>query len=119
MLMDLKTPHFRKGMIILWYGPIVFIPTGWQLCDGTNSTPDLRNNFIVGAGDTYSPDSTGGALSHVHTSDNSHTHSLVGGVNISAGADFSIETDVPVEGGNTGSAGTLPPYYALAYIMKL
>ena len=26
------------------------IPTGWVLCDGTNSTPDLRNRFVIGAG---------------------------------------------------------------------
>ena len=22
------------------------IPTGWALCDGNNSTPDLRNRFV-------------------------------------------------------------------------
>ncbi|HQZ60518.1 MAG TPA: hypothetical protein PLQ39_12655, partial [Acinetobacter sp.] len=25
------------------------IPSGWNLCDGTNGTPDLRDKFIVGA----------------------------------------------------------------------
>lgn len=37
------------GMIIMWHGNIASIPTGWHLCDGTNSTPDLRNKFIVAA----------------------------------------------------------------------
>jgi microcystin-dependent protein len=37
------------GGIIMWSGTIANIPTGWALCDGTNSTPDLRNRFIVGA----------------------------------------------------------------------
>lgn len=46
------------GIIVLWYGAIVDIPAGWQLCDGTNGTPDLRNKFIAGAGDTYAVDDT-------------------------------------------------------------
>ncbi|GAI49997.1 unnamed protein product, partial [marine sediment metagenome] len=31
------------------------IPSGWHLCDGTAGTIDLRNKFLVGAGDTYNP----------------------------------------------------------------
>ena len=41
------------GAIIMWSGLGTEIPTGWQICDGTNGTPDLRNRFVVGAGDTY------------------------------------------------------------------
>jgi len=37
------------GGIIMWSGTIANIPTGWALCNGSNSTPDLRNKFIVGA----------------------------------------------------------------------
>lgn len=40
--------------IAIWVGSVASIPTGWQLCDGTNGTPDLRNKFLVGAGSTYS-----------------------------------------------------------------
>lgn len=47
-----------KGLICIWCGAIVDIPAGWQLCDGTNGTPDLRDKFIIGAGNTYSPDDT-------------------------------------------------------------
>ena len=117
--MEVKTAHFKKGMILLWYGPVVLIPTGWQLCDGTNSTPDLRNRFIVGAGDTYNPAATGGTLTHLHTGDNSHTHTVVGGTDIAAGGAYNQTTGSPNKVGETGSADTLPPYYALAYIMKL
>ena len=28
-------------------------PGGWVLCDGANGTPDLRDKFVVGAGDRY------------------------------------------------------------------
>lgn len=41
----------RKGMIIDWYGKKTEIPTGWSLCDGTNSTPDLSANFTVNSTD--------------------------------------------------------------------
>ncbi|KKM23799.1 hypothetical protein LCGC14_1611500 [marine sediment metagenome] len=117
--MDLTTPHFQKGMIILWYGPIVLIPTGWQLCDGSSGTPDLRNKFVVGAGDTYNPAATGGTLTHNHAGEATHDHSFLSGSGISAGTDLAVVTSAPNKGGTTGSAGTLPPYYALAYIMKL
>lgn len=47
-----------KGIVCLWSGAIVDIPAGWQLCDGTNGTPDLRDKFIIGAGDTYAVDAS-------------------------------------------------------------
>jgi hypothetical protein len=42
------------GTIKLWFNTYASIPTGWQYCDGTNGTPDLRNKFVIGAGSTYS-----------------------------------------------------------------
>jgi microcystin-dependent protein len=48
------------GSIIMWSGAIADIPSGWQLCDGTNNTPDLRNRFIVGAGDEYNINANAG-----------------------------------------------------------
>ena len=39
----------ETGVIVIWSGTIATIPTGFQLCDGTNGTPDLRDKFIVGA----------------------------------------------------------------------
>lgn len=53
---------FVVGQVIMWYGAEVDIPDGWALCNGTNGTPDLRNRFIVGAGDDYPLSATGGAL---------------------------------------------------------
>ena len=80
---------FPSGGIIIWSGAVNQIPTGWVLCDGNNSTPDLRDRFIVGAGTggSYSPGNTGGAASvtlsvaqmpsHSHST-NSHSHSFSG-----------------------------------------
>lgn len=73
------------GGIIGWSGALVDIPTCWQLCDGTNGTPESRNVFIMGAGDTYNPGDTGGAatvdISHQHAkgtlaadNESAHTH---------------------------------------------
>tara|TARA_B100001248_G_scaffold32786_2_gene21131 strand:+ start:5372 stop:7096 length:1725 start_codon:yes stop_codon:yes gene_type:complete len=53
---------FVSGMIILWSGAVNAIPSGFVLCNGSNSTPDLRDRFVVGAGNTYSVGATGGAL---------------------------------------------------------
>lgn len=50
-----------KGSIIPWYGQIKDIPGGFALCDGKNGTPDLRNRFLVGAGNIYGLGNTGGA----------------------------------------------------------
>ena len=71
------------GTIIWYYGlASALTDTGWAICDGTNGTPDLRDRFIVGAGDTYAIGETGGNNStHQHTlastdSGGSHNHSL-------------------------------------------
>ena len=50
-----------SGGIIIWSGAANAIPSGWVLCDGQSSTPDLRNRFVVAAGDTYAVDATGGS----------------------------------------------------------
>ncbi len=108
------------GIILLWRGSLGSIPDGWALCDGTFGTPDLRNRFVVGAGDTYNPDDTGGASNHDHdfTSD-SHMHDFPPGVPIAAGAGLSDTTSNETDSGTTDPKNHLPPYYALAYIMLL
>jgi hypothetical protein len=135
---------FYTGMIMMWSGSIATIPSGWALCNGSNGTPDLRNKFIVGAGSTYNPADTGGSsdaivVSHTHTAtvtDPGHYHinsaqSFVGSTNslrdTQATATSNVYptstefTGITVSNTPAGSSGTnknLPPYYALAYIMK-
>ena len=48
------------GGIIIWSGASNAIPSGWVLCNGSNSTPDLRNRFVIGAGSGYA------AVSYTH-----------------------------------------------------
>lgn len=64
------------GAILMWSGSVASIPSGWVLCNGANSTPDLRNRFIVGAGGSYSVGATGGSANAVAVS---HTHSAYSG----------------------------------------
>lgn len=119
------------GGIIIWSGASNAIPTGWLICDGTNSTPDLRNRFVVGAGSTYSVGATGGSDSVTLTTAQipSHNHPIqirvgVDDDNFSFNQGFS--SDKNDSGGtfnsnNTGggqSHENRPPYYALCYIMK-
>ena len=138
-----------SGMITLWYGSLVSIPDGWFLCDGGNGTPNLKDRFIVGAGNTYSVGATGGSanaivVSHSHTATSSVTdpgHSHVSDSNgatngggggaalsygqgnhpgqstLSASTGISVATSV-ASAGASGTDANLPPYYALAYIMK-
>ena len=135
------------GMISLWYGSIGSVPSGWYLCDGTNGTPDLRDRFVVGAGSTYSVASIGGSadaiiVSHTHTAtvtDPGHFHttpvhpsggSATAGNNNYDGTNTTVlatentstsTTRISVSNASVGVSGTnanLPPYYALAYVMK-
>ena len=58
-----------SGGIIMWSGSIEEIPDGWALCDGNDGRPDLRDKFILGAGNNQSVASTGGSNTHSHTVD--------------------------------------------------
>jgi len=108
-----------SGVILLWSGLPGAIPAGYVLCDGNNGTPDLRNRFIVGAGDTYSVDDTGGNILHKHffTGDG-HTHDLTAGGDILSGAGLDDTTASAQAVGDTDDTNGLPPYHALCYIMK-
>lgn len=124
-----------SGGIIMWHGSIASIPTGFYLCNGSNGTPDLRNQFIVCA----NADISGVACT-----------TLAGGTGVSSGGSTTISQSnlpsynisVPGYAGNgsgltglqittngaspssvnapSGGSGTAytQPYYALAYIMK-
>ncbi|MCP3981416.1 MAG: hypothetical protein GY716_19120 [bacterium] len=66
------------GAIVMWSGTLASIPPGWQLADGTNGTPDLRDRFIVGTETGEAPGNTGGQHSFVLTPVNlpPHTHAF-------------------------------------------
>ena len=147
------SPTLPSGVIVIWSGSTGSIPSGYVICDGSNGTPDLRNSFVLGAGNSYTVGQTGGStdaivVSHTHTAtstvtDPGHAHNSSnnnfmvnyagGGQNgtnnvRSFGFDTATATASAITGitvattnasaGTSGTNANLPPYYALAYIMK-
>lgn len=160
-----STPTYvPTGGMMMW--GTASAPTGYLLCNGaavsrttysalfavigtaygagdgstTFTLPDFRDRFPVGAGTTYSANSTGGSkdaivVSHTHTAtDSGHQHAVTG--NVAGTADLGTAS-----GGNvysptsantgfgyanitvstTGSSGTnanLPPYLGVYFIIK-
>ena len=119
-----------SGVIMMWSGASDAIPTGFVLCNGSNSTPDLRNRFVVGATDTYAVGATGGATStnavlgsvvaNTGTEDNPNqiqdASSSYNGIQNKSSRDRHLHG---VDLNHTHSnIPTVPPYYALCYIMK-
>ena len=131
------------GGIIMWSGSASNVPDGWKLCNGSYNTPDLRNRFIVGAGDEYGVGHTGGQKQVTLTTNEMprHYHEYVGDDqlrNIESGCSTlmrytSTRYDADSRtGGNyySGVFGTSyagsgqahenrPPYYALCFIMRV
>jgi len=142
----------------MWSGSVSEISTltGWELCDGVDGRPDLRDRFIVGAGSNYNPNDTGGSadavvVEHNHDirdglNDEGHSHGLSGRAlppdlasDINAALANIIDDDWQgdsvnsVEGqaspnltniavldrGESGVGKNLPPYYALAFIIRV
>lgn len=67
-----------KDIIALWLGTLADIPRGWILCDGSNSTPDMRGFHLKVTTSTAEIGNTGGANTHSHAASNNHTHAATG-----------------------------------------
>ena len=117
---DFNIVAFPRGMILMWSGSVTEIPRGWALCDGTNGTPDLRGRFVLGTSSEQVTGSTGGENSQTLNLD---AMRLISGGRIPQWASS-------VSGGLTqpaasltstvsGMISTIPPFYSLAYIMKI
>lgn len=120
------------GSIVMFSGDIDHLPAGWNCCDGTNGTPDLRDLFIVGAGKSYNPGQTGGlnevTLEPEQIPPHTHGYQVFNPINDdwesggdaspgnSTGGVQSMATD-PNKGGQPHE--NRPPYFALYYIMRI
>ena len=119
-----KPPYRMKnmmpGMIMLWYGSVESIPSGWHLCDGSAGTIDLRNKFVPCAGDTYNPGDSGGADSQTHTFiTDGHYHGTAILPLFQSGTDKKDRSVAATDTGTTDAADNRPQYKALCYIQKL
>lgn len=67
-----------RGIISMWSGTELDVPTGWHLCDGSNGTPPLSDKFIMAAGSEFNPGEVGGAHTVTLTANQSglrgHSH---------------------------------------------
>jgi len=131
---QINTQIAPNGMITLWNGSIGSIPAYWRLCNGANGTPDLRDRFVVGAGNTYGVGNTGGqqSVTLLLSQIPSHQHDFLkrtaghagsgdeeafpGPFSYNDGSGTTIYTDFQ---GGSGSHENRPPYYALCFIMKV
>lgn len=130
-----KESYKPLTLIRLYTGLTADIPSGWQLADGTNGTPDMRDKFIVGAGNLYSQGSTGGSTTIVANNLPAHTHSYndkdttytANTVAVQSGTGTTVVQSITAGGGDTSrvtgnntttAAAFLPPYYAVAYIIN-
>ncbi len=119
------------GCILLWSGAANAIPTGYVLCDGNNSTPNLSGKFVVGyhaSNGDYDVNDTGGLSAvtlteaqmpaHNHhgyiTNDSGGTYNSFRG----AGPNYGIGWIGTSTRGSGQEHENRPPYYALCYIMK-
>jgi microcystin-dependent protein len=87
-----------RGAVIMYYGDIHdiahFSPDGkgvvgtdfedWQVCNGNNGSPDLRNRFVPGAGGSYIVGQQGGADAITLSNAQMPAHSHGGATGVSA-----------------------------------
>lgn len=137
---DPTVSPFPTGMIIIWNGSESNVPIGWGLCNGQNGTPDLRGRFVLGfnpadgitgrsknrltdvAGEERVTLSLGQMPKH------QHWYTEGGEYRVCSGCQEHEVGDNPwdrlwwqntTEVGNNESHNNMPPYYVLAYIIKL
>lgn len=132
--LDAWVEGIPAGIIAMWSGTLASIPAGWILCDGTNGTPDLRDRFIMGWSASVDPGGTGGTLQHAHGATGlTFTGDAVAAASTTATPDLvtldvlatgvsPVTTATGAIGGSTAnnvSGDALPPYFKLAYLMKV
>jgi len=143
---NLSSIQFPKRMIMIWAGELSQIPDGWALCNGDNETPDLRSKFVIGVNPNTKKNgygvkemkAEGGAeivsftISQEQMPQHTHNYGSIkytGGNSPAHGPGGRWDNGMwnrdwvgPSEsaGGNQPvSLDKMPPYYALAYIMKI
>jgi hypothetical protein len=102
---------WTRNQVIMWFGVITDIPTGWWPCDGTVApdgvtTPDLRGRVPVGLKSTDTDfdtlGETGGAKSlpqHNHDMSHSHPFDMGGptGIDGAPGGADDVNNDSPAD----------------------
>jgi len=128
------------GAIIMFNGTFASIPANWQLCDGTNGTPDMTDQFVYGTnieGELLDSGGQADAIIPNHThpiSDPGHRHTDIGralgdadgtpggqgfsGSHNTGNATTGISINNPT-GGEDVTDKNLPPFIKLAFIQRI
>ncbi len=130
----------NTGIIAIWTGNLMDIPCGWALCDGVDGRPDLRGKFILGVDSLENPGATGGSSFHHSHKVPPHRHYIdppptmsgtnrtrrtwVGDVITSCPDHTNLLDILPFDSHLSDETETvygcdLPPYYEVAFIIRL
>jgi len=122
----------KSKMIIPFFGTNATIPSGFVLCDGNNSTPNLLDKFIKGTStDGLNVGATGGSTttgpttltiaqmpSHNHSNTSAALAGPISGGNPPGIVRGSANTGNTGGGGSHTHPGNEPPFLRLIWIMK-
>lgn len=96
----LAATQLPRGIITMWSGATNAVPSGWALCDGKNGTPNLKNRFIVGAGQSYGVGNTGGNITQTPSV---WTNAAGTGINVAGTAITEAQMPCHTHSGSVGS----------------
>ncbi len=114
----------------MWHGASNAIPSGWVICDGNNSTPNLTDKFIksTGTANQTGGGTTSGATTLSTSQIPEHTHGIPYDGSGASGWRFNsrdvgaISTGIYTAGTGGGGSHTHtqaePVYFSLIFIMK-
>jgi hypothetical protein len=117
-----------SGVIAMWHGASGAIPSGWVICDGNNSTPNLTDKFIKSTGTANA--TGGGTTTGAHTltiAEMPSHHHYYGDVTPNSSGTPKAVYGAYGAGQNTGNEGgggshthtqSEPVYFSLIFIMK-
>lgn len=126
------------GTIVIWSGTANNVPDNWAICDGQDGRPDLRDKFVLGAGEKHAVGDEGGSEKVALTADELPLNmgsftalrwaSNTGESGICSYVQRHVDREAPT-GTKIGDAlytlsgggqphPNMPPYYSLCYIIK-
>lgn len=130
---------FKMSIIVMWNGRKEDIPKGWQMCDGTNGTFNLKDKFVKMANQDIELGQYGGSethehimeetsVSHSHSSSSEGTHNhLLSSTNYTGGRKLgtvdsshshSVGSTNARHTHNIGGGSSIPEHYSLIYIQE-
>lgn len=123
-----------RGIIAMWSGSSAEVPEGWCICDGRTCaapdgtaiiTPDLKDRFLLGTGETTETGAIGGSDNpyidppEIQTSDIKSEAYITTEPGLDNGASKIRWHYVNIPPFQMGTQALYPKFYKLAFIMRL